>query len=89
MADAAQNEIVVVDGDDWLGLYLNGELQLEGHGRSRHADILAWGQQHAPATVRLVFADTGWLEDEGRLPQRLSEVKAGSEGEPRPDLAAQ
>lgn len=83
------NEITVVDGDDWLGLYVNGDLKLQGHGRSRHADILAFGAEYAPYTVSLVFADVEWLHEEGQLPEVLSEVKVESTSEPRADLAAQ
>ena len=86
---AAKNEIVVVDGDDWIGLYINGELDVEGHGHSRHADILAWGAQYAPATVRLIFVDSAWMESQGRLPQKLSDVQVSSEEQPRAELAAQ
>ena len=82
-------EITVVDGDDWLGLYVDGELTLEGHGRSRHADILAFGAQHAPYTVKLLFADTEWLQKNGRLPKQLDAVKVVSEDAPQADLAAQ
>jgi len=89
MAATATNEIVVVDGDDWVGLYLNGKLQLEGHGRSRHADILAWGQENGPATIRLVFADLDWLSECGRLPENLSEVEVDTEGTPCPEAAAE
>ena len=82
-------EITVVDADDWLGLYVNGELALEGHGRSRHADILAFGAKHSPYTVRLVFADLTWMEGEGRMPSQLADVIVASESEPRAELAAQ
>ena len=83
------NEIAVVDGDDWLGLYVNGELKLEGHGRSRHADILAFGAEYAPYTVRLIFADLEWMERVGSLPPTLAEVVVGSEEPPRSSGAAQ
>ena len=83
------NEITVVDGDDWLGLYVNGKLIIEGHGRSRHADILAFGAEHQPYTVKLLFADVDWLHEEMRLPAKLEDVQIDYSGDPSASLAAQ
>jgi hypothetical protein len=84
-------EITVVDCDDWLGLYVDGELALEGHGRSQHADILAFGAKHSPYSVRCIFADEQWMQDVVQIsgmPQSLSAV-IGREQDPRAELAAQ
>jgi hypothetical protein len=88
---SAPTEITVVDCDDWLGLYVDGELALEGHGRSHHSDILAFGAKHSPYTIRCIFADEAWMEDVVQvsgMPQQLSDV-IGREQEPRAELAAQ
>jgi hypothetical protein len=91
-SSAATNEIAVVDCDDWLGLYVNGVLALQGHGRSRHADILAFGGEHAPYTVRLIFPQEAWLEEVlfvSGMPNDLADVIIGSEEAGRSELAAQ
>ena len=82
-------EITVIDdGNDWIGLYVDGELALQGRGRRHHADILAFGSLHAPYRVKLLFADTEWAASKGRLPKRLADVKVASEGNPQANLAA-
>jgi hypothetical protein len=83
------NEVIVASGDDWQGVYLNNILQLQGHGRARAADILAWGSEHSPYRVSQVWVNCDWLEENGQLPEKFEDVVVDSSDTPRPELAMQ
>lgn len=63
-------DIKIVDGDDWSGLYINGELKDEGHSLrvSEVLEILGF-------KVETFEADYDWLEEMGSLPKKFSQVK--------------
>lgn len=72
-AETSQTSITHVLGDDWAGVYVNGELFCEGHSVS-HWDWLALLEKLGFSAGQ-VEADTAWLEDNGRLPAKLTDVQ--------------
>lgn len=58
-----------VMGDDWVGIYIGGELLMEGHSIDECELFRALG-----CNVKHVDADLDWLEARGRLPEKLSDV---------------
>ena len=67
-------KIVIVSGDDWQGIYIDGQLKYEGHS-IRPMDIFeVLGINHEQFEC-----DFEWLEERGRLPKNLEEVKASSD----------
>lgn len=71
-----KKQLVYVNGDDWCGLYFNGNLQTQGHSldfREVMETITEIG-----GTVNFwttLDADMDWLGDHGILPLKLSEVQ--------------
>jgi hypothetical protein len=63
-------ELVIAYGDDWEGLYIDGQLQEEGHSISLYHFCKAVGIELTQKGV-----DTDWLENRGNLPSKISEVK--------------
>jgi hypothetical protein len=70
MAKKTKQQIVLVDGDGWEGLYINGRLVTQGHHVTKQ-DLL----EHLGIDSDFRFADTEWLADRGHLPDRLRDVK--------------
>lgn len=71
----AAPKVTFADGDDWNGLYVDGELMAENHSL-RPTDVLdALGIPY-----ERVSCDQDWLEENGRLPQQLKEVKRSTRG---------
>lgn len=62
-------DAVIVLGDDWEGLYLDGKLVEEGHSLDARMTLEAVGYD-----VKTMEADAEWLTDRGRLPDKLDEV---------------
>jgi len=62
--------VLVTNYDDWEGLYIDGELVLEGH-RVRRDEIF----EKLGIDYTEVEAAEGWLESRGSLPQKLSDVE--------------
>jgi len=62
--------LTIIKGDDWEGLYdSDGKLVAEGH-RLTYSDLAdALG-----IVITEKRANIEWLEDNGRLPKRLSDV---------------
>ena len=63
-------KIVIVSGDDWKGIYIDGQLKFEGHS-IRPMDllgVLAIGYEEFEC-------DIAWLEDRGNVPKNLTDVK--------------
>ncbi len=86
MTDAI-NKLVVVDADDWMGVYVNGKLAQEGHGASP-VHLLAWAASFAPYEVELIMVEPS-MEEFEELPVDLADLKVGKEAELRPELAVQ
>lgn len=65
-----KHQITLIQADDWCGLYINGKLATEGHS-------IDHGEFCEAVGIVLVekWADCKWLEDRGRLPEKLSDVK--------------
>ena len=57
-------------GDDWEGLYVDGELATEGHQLIIEdlADVLG-------IEIEDKYANIDWLEERGSLPNKLEDVK--------------
>lgn len=70
-------KVVLVMGDDWEGLYVDGQLQAEGHSLSPMRVLRALGNSLDPMLLNAegVIADDEWLSDVGTLPMALSDVK--------------
>jgi hypothetical protein len=66
----AKRDITLVYGEDWIGVYADGELLRQNHDVSvgEFCEALGWKVKH-------VAADPEWLERNGTLPQKLREVK--------------
>ena len=62
--------VTLVFGPDWEGLYLDGFLVEENHGL-RVAEVL----EHLGIVFDTKYADQEWIEERGRLPDTLGEVK--------------
>ena len=62
-------KVTFVSGDDWQGLYIDGELKREGHSLAAR-DVL----ELLGVRCDYVTADQQWLEESGDLPRRLSDV---------------
>lgn len=63
-------KVAIVSGDDWMGLYIDGKLVLEGHSLCLGEVLEAVGIK--PETIT---PDNEWLENEGNLPKDLAKVK--------------
>lgn len=62
--------IVLVVGDDWEGLYVNGQLAVEGHSLTVRDVCACIGIE-----LQTRGCDEDWLHDEGALPIELGDVK--------------
>lgn len=62
-------KITYVFGDDWEGVYLDGELVAEGHRITLREFAKLLGHD-----IEVVEADEGWLGDLGNLPNNLTDV---------------
>jgi hypothetical protein len=67
------HEITLVCGDDWKGLYYNGELECEGH--DVQVEELMDAASMGKFNFDRVWADDDWLQREGNLPRYLKDVK--------------
>lgn len=72
--------IALVSGDDWQGLYLNGELVMQNHSL-RLVDVLQCLTDRCDdiCDFKQITADEEWLESWGNLPQRLDAVEESKE----------
>lgn len=69
-AQIAELKITVITGEDWEGLYVNGELVRQGY-RVTLKDVL----EIFGLSLKVVDCDEDWLGARGGLPAKLSEVK--------------
>jgi hypothetical protein len=70
--------VTLVFGNDWQGIYVNGELREEGHSISA-LNALCAVKAAGAFEVDCVDADNDWLDHRGDLPQRLEDVVKESE----------
>lgn len=61
--------IVFVSGDDWEGMYLDGELVDEGHSLNVFKVLEKLGLAHEIRDL-----DSEWIEERGSLPDYLKDV---------------
>lgn len=73
MTEYDEKQIVIVFGDDWTGIYLNGKLLKEGSS-FHNADILKLAEKYQPFKGDFFYCDPEWLENEGQFPVCLSDV---------------
>ena len=69
------SEIVfATNTDDWEGMYINGELVTENHNIDGR-DVIEILAKRGLISGSVVEVDMDWLDEIGRLPTSLSEVK--------------
>lgn len=69
--------LVRVYSEDWDGLYANGALVTEGH-KVHLGDFVMWLAEQGPVQITgysTAIADEEWICDQGRLPEKLIDVK--------------
>lgn len=65
--------VVLVSGDDWEGMYLDGVLACEGHRLSARECLEALAGKTI-ASVTPLGVDQRWLEARGDLPRLLKDI---------------
>lgn len=68
------SEMVFAQGDDWMGIYIDGVLQMEGHSISPLEAVqfaVGYGVRHAKS----LEVDLDWLHDRGDLPAEFDDVQ--------------
>jgi hypothetical protein len=75
-------DIVEVYSDDWEGLYINGDLIMQGHsiGLSHFIDWMLGQKSIEIMSYDIQEADSEWLESRGRLPANLIDVRYSKDG---------
>lgn len=66
----------LVHGDDWEGLYIDGQLQMEGHHIRLEELLKVLGVE-----MEFIEPDQDWIEEHGRLPDKLTAVRLAKENE--------
>lgn len=71
------NHYVLVSGDDWIGLYINGFLVYQDHSiePGKLFEIIMKEGNGQVDSHRETHCDCHWLSDVGYLPSLLSDVK--------------
>lgn len=64
-------ELTYVMGDDWEGLYVDGEIFDQGHNLDWRYII----ESLFNVGIETRYADLGWLDQEGYLPESLEDVE--------------
>jgi hypothetical protein len=67
--------VTFVDGDDWEGLYVDGQLVTQGHTVSLKEAAEVFMQAQPVSAFDTRFADTQWLSEVGQLPDKLRDVQ--------------
>ena len=68
-----ETDVVIVDGDNWSGLFINGKLVEEGHSLTAH-DVVSALIGHTIGSYKRKWADIDWLQDIGNFPSDLNDV---------------
>lgn len=70
-------EAKFVKGEDWQGLFIDGDLRLEEH-ELETIDVLkeiAWSWRDGyKLSVKVYEVNQDWLEDEGNFPNKFSAI---------------
>ena len=64
--------IILVDGDDWIGLYVDGVLTDEGHDVT--IQELCWRVKDEPFTISYETCDPDWICEVGNFPHKIEDV---------------
>lgn len=67
---------IIAQGSDWEGIFVDGELIMQGHSFST-GQVANIARQYPPSNVETKMVDIAWLEDRGWLPEKLGKVKWG------------
>lgn len=68
-------QYVIVHGDDWQGIYVDGQCISEGHSHSTY-EILEIVKENGHVGEFWSFdPDMDWLSDVGSLPEKLKDVQ--------------
>lgn len=67
--------MVFADADTWMGIYVDGKLEYEGHSIYPE-DAVKLAIEKGVTSVERKCVDLGWLDESGlgALPENLSEV---------------
>lgn len=68
-------QVVLVGGDDWEGLYIDGVLYRQNHSLYPRDILEALEEADVDLMISFVKAKERWLEKVGRLPLLLKNVK--------------
>lgn len=74
--------VVIAQGDDWEGLYIGGSLAVEGHSLDMVKTfklILRTMPTIIAEDISTREVNLDWIEDQGRLPFSIDEVKWADE----------
>lgn len=66
----SKSDVVIVSGDNWEGIYINGVLITEGHDLTAGDALASIGIHYSE-----LGADAEWLNAEGSLPSFLKDVQ--------------
>jgi len=66
-------EVTIIRGDDWSGVYLNGELMIEGHSIDEQSLLEAMGYF---VSGKYIDNEEIWEEMGNNCPQKLEDVEA-------------
>ena len=82
----APTAVVLVDGDDWVGVYRDGKLIREGHLSPSDIKASYEDKKHGDMGISVseIVPDLDWLMERGNLPSLLSEVKVQKKSKARP-----
>lgn len=68
-------KITLVYGDDWKGLYINGQLKLQNHDLDVRDVLEAINSEDKFVGIEVLEADAGWLADAHEFPDNLEHVE--------------
>ncbi|GAB9152983.1 hypothetical protein [Bradyrhizobium diazoefficiens] len=67
------SRLTLAQGDDWSGIYVDGQLVTEGHS-IRTLEVVEICIEHKVTVAEGKLVDIPWLNEQGSLPQREEEV---------------
>lgn len=70
-----QRSFTIVTGDDWMGIYLEGILVVQGHTPTASRSLEDLLMDVFDIDFESREADQVWLQDRGNLPKKLSDVE--------------
>lgn len=69
MKTASEQEVLLVSGDDWEGIYVDGKIHVQGHQVRLEDFARIFGIE-----LKHKGVGSGWLYDEGHLPYNLEDI---------------